>query len=81
MAHERETGGEDAPPEHLIVAEAELPPLDAYNNSLAMPLDEFIRHPMAMGVLHNGAAFQARFPDSTNPTGDGIAPAVACRQS
>lgn len=38
----------------------DLPPLNPYNNTLAMPLDDFVNHPAAMEVLHNGAAFQVR---------------------
>ena len=34
--------------------------LDPYNNTLVMPLDEFIQHSAAREALHNGAAFQVR---------------------
>ncbi len=37
---------------------ADLPPLDAYNNSLVMPLHEFIEHPVVHDLLHNGGAMQ-----------------------
>lgn len=39
---------------------AELPPLDSYNNSLVMPLHEFIEHPIVHDLLHNGGAMQVR---------------------
>lgn len=32
--------------------------LDPYNNSLVMPLADFIEHPLAHDLLHNGAAHQ-----------------------
>ncbi|KAL6765032.1 hypothetical protein V8C86DRAFT_1223852 [Haematococcus lacustris] len=35
-----------------------LPPLDPYNNPLVMPLHEFIRHPIAKELLHNGQMMQ-----------------------
>ena len=35
-----------------------LPPLDAYNNSLVMPLHEFIEHPIVHELLHNGGTMQ-----------------------
>ena len=39
---------------------AALPPLDAYNNSLVMPLHEFIEHPVVHELLHNGGTMQVR---------------------
>ena len=59
MEHEQETGHQ--PRENVnstYAAEQNLPPLDPFNNSLIMPLAEFIEHPMARDVVHNGAAFQ-----------------------
>ena len=41
-------------------AAKKLPPLDAYNNSLVMPLHEFIEHPVVLDLLHNGGAMQVR---------------------
>ena len=35
-----------------------LPPLDPYDNELAMPLAEFVRHPIAAELLHDGQALQ-----------------------
>jgi hypothetical protein len=32
--------------------------LNPYNNSLVMPLAEFIEHPIAHELLHNGGALQ-----------------------
>lgn len=32
--------------------------LDPYNNSLAMPLHEFVEHPIAEELLHNGGTLQ-----------------------
>jgi hypothetical protein len=34
------------------------PVLDPYNNSLVMPLAEFVEHPIAAELLHNGATLQ-----------------------
>lgn len=34
------------------------PVLDPYNNSLVMPLHEWIEHPIAEELLHNGATLQ-----------------------
>ena len=39
---------------------AALLPLDAYNNSLVMPLHEFIEHPVVHELLHNGGTMQVR---------------------
>lgn len=36
------------------------PVLDPYNNSLVMPLHEWVEHPIAEELLHNGATLQAR---------------------
>ena len=33
-------------------------PLDPYNNSLVMPLAEFIEHPLAKELVHNGQSLQ-----------------------
>ncbi len=35
-----------------------LPPLDPYNTPLYMPLTEFIEHPIAQDLLHDGIFFQ-----------------------
>ncbi|KIY96433.1 hypothetical protein MNEG_11528 [Monoraphidium neglectum] len=35
-----------------------LPPLNPYDNDLVMPLAEFVHHPIAKELLHNGEAFQ-----------------------
>ncbi len=45
---------------NLTEAERELllPPLDPYNNELVMPLEEFVKHPIAEELLHNGETFQ-----------------------
>ncbi len=41
-----------------------LPPpeavLDPYNNSLVMPLHEWVEHPIAEELMHNGATLQVR---------------------
>ena len=34
------------------------PPLNPYDNPLAMPLAEFAKHPIAQELIHNGASFQ-----------------------
>ena len=34
-----------------------LPTLDPYDNPLYMPLSEFVGHPIAQELLHNGQAF------------------------
>jgi len=34
------------------------PTLDPYNNSLVMPLHEWIEHPLAQELIHNGATLQ-----------------------
>ena len=36
------------------------PALDPYHNPLVMPLEEFVRHPIAQELLHNGQTFQVR---------------------
>lgn len=45
------------PPAVWVLPDAE-PVLDPYNNSLAMPLHEWIEHPIAEELLHNGATLQ-----------------------
>ena len=40
-----------------ILPKAE-PVLDPYNNSLVMPLAEWIEHPIAEELIHNGATLQ-----------------------
>ncbi|KAL4457850.1 hypothetical protein ABPG75_012715 [Micractinium tetrahymenae] len=40
-----------------VLPDAE-PVLDPYNNSLVMPLHEWVEHPVAEELLHNGAALQ-----------------------
>lgn len=37
-----------------------LPPIDPYNNTLVMSLEDFANHPVAQELLHNGASFQVR---------------------
>lgn len=41
------------------------PVLNPYNNSLVMPLHEFVEHPIAEELLHNGAALQVAEAHST----------------
>jgi hypothetical protein len=36
------------------------PPLDPYNNDHVMSLKEFVGHPLAQELLHNGQLFQVR---------------------
>lgn len=35
-----------------------LPDMDPYNNPLVMPLEEFVEHPIAQELLHDGQTFQ-----------------------
>jgi len=35
-----------------------LPPLDPYDNPLVLPLADFVKHPIAKDLLHNGQIFQ-----------------------
>mmetsp|Transcript_3569 Transcript_3569/g.8517 ORF Transcript_3569/g.8517 Transcript_3569/m.8517 type:complete len:551 (+) Transcript_3569:111-1763(+) len=44
--------------EELSQGDVLLPNLDPYNNPLAMPLREFIEHPIVASTIHNGAALQ-----------------------
>ncbi len=37
-----------------------LPTLDPYNNKLYMPLEQFVDHPIAKELIHNGIFFQVR---------------------
>ena len=37
-----------------------LPPLDPYDNPLVLSLKDFVDHPIAQELLHNGQAFQVR---------------------
>ena len=46
---------------------AVLPPLDMYNNSLVMPLYEFIEHPVVHELLHNGGTMQVRCTTRQRP--------------
>ncbi|GAX84368.1 hypothetical protein CEUSTIGMA_g11790.t1 [Chlamydomonas eustigma] len=38
--------------------ESLLPPLDPYNNTLVMSLQDFVRHPITKELLHNGQTYQ-----------------------
>lgn len=42
--------------------EVVLPELDPYNNPLAMSLEEFVEHPIAGELLHDGQAYQVGQP-------------------
>ena len=52
------SSGEASAAEEVAKKAADLLPLDAYNNSLVMPLHEFIEHPVVHDLLHNGGAMQ-----------------------
>ncbi len=40
-----------------------LPPLDPYDNPLVMPLSDFVRHPIARELLHDGQTLQVGLAD------------------
>ncbi|KAL0036133.1 hypothetical protein WJX79_004855 [Trebouxia sp. C0005] len=42
----------------MHLSEAAVSPLDPYQNSLVMPLAEFIEHPLAHELIHNGQTLQ-----------------------
>ena len=61
-----QVAAERARPKPEAPQSEELPPLDPYNNSLIMPLAEFIQHPDVHDLLHNGAAYQvSKLPSGT----------------
>lgn len=44
-----------------MVADRDLTPLDPYNNKFVISLADFIEHPLAHELLHNGQTLQVRY--------------------
>lgn len=48
-----------------------LPPLDPYGGPLAMSLEEFVEHPIARELLHDGQAYQVTLGGAAEVAGGG----------